>query len=104
MSLMHDIGSVVARECRALGLDAAYSPEVNLYTDPRNGRGQEAFSEEPYLTGEMGVAMTLGIQGGTDGAPCGPQCYSAQDKVTTKKKGGKRRKRGLMGVLCRLEQ
>lgn len=40
VSLARKLGEVLARECRAFGIDAAYSPEVNLYTDPRNGRLQ----------------------------------------------------------------
>lgn len=36
--------------------------QINLYTDPRHGRGQEAFSEDPFLTAELGVAWVLGQQ------------------------------------------
>ena len=40
-----------------------WSPNVNMFRDPRWGRGQETFGEDPYLTGEMGVAFVEGIQG-----------------------------------------
>ncbi|MFI3249080.1 MAG: glycoside hydrolase family 3 C-terminal domain-containing protein [Rikenellaceae bacterium] len=40
-----------------------YSPSINIYRDPRWGRGQETFGEDPYLTGRMGVAYIKGLQG-----------------------------------------
>lgn len=40
-----------------------WSPNVNLFRDPRWGRGQETWGEDPYLTGEMGSAFVRGLQG-----------------------------------------
>lgn len=40
-----------------------WSPNVNLFRDPRWGRGQETWGEDPYLTGEMGAAFVRGMQG-----------------------------------------
>lgn len=80
VSLARALGEVLGRECRALGIDAAYSPEVNLYTDPRNGRLQEGFSEDPRLTAELAVAQVLGEQGAGPG-PLGPRTYLPSDKV-----------------------
>ncbi|MFR9650610.1 MAG: glycoside hydrolase family 3 N-terminal domain-containing protein [Rikenellaceae bacterium] len=40
-----------------------YSPNVNIYRDPRWGRGQETYGEDPYLTSRMGVAFVKGLQG-----------------------------------------
>lgn len=40
-----------------------WSPNVNIFRDPRWGRGQETWGEDPYLTGEMGSAFVRGIQG-----------------------------------------
>ncbi len=40
-----------------------WSPNVNIFRDPRWGRGQETWGEDPFLTGEMGVAFVRGIQG-----------------------------------------
>ena len=40
-----------------------WSPNVNLFRDPRWGRGQETFGEDPYLTGRMGVTFVKGLQG-----------------------------------------
>lgn len=40
-----------------------WSPNVNIFRDPRWGRGQETYGEDPFLTGQMGVAFVKGIQG-----------------------------------------
>ena len=40
-----------------------WSPNVNLFRDPRWGRGQETYGEDPYLTGRLGVAFVKGLQG-----------------------------------------
>ncbi|MEI8195654.1 MAG: glycoside hydrolase family 3 N-terminal domain-containing protein, partial [Phycisphaerae bacterium] len=44
------------------GLDM-WSPNINIFRDPRWGRGQETYGEDPYLTGRMGVAFVQGLQG-----------------------------------------
>lgn len=40
-----------------------WSPNINLFRDPRWGRGQETYGEDPYLTGRMAVAFIHGLQG-----------------------------------------
>ena len=40
-----------------------WSPNINIFRDPRWGRGQETYGEDPYLTGRMGVAFVHGVQG-----------------------------------------
>jgi len=40
-----------------------WTPNINIFRDPRWGRGQETFGEDPFLTGELGVAMVRGLQG-----------------------------------------
>lgn len=40
-----------------------WSPNINIFRDPRWGRGQETYGEDPYLTGEIGSAFVKGIQG-----------------------------------------
>ena len=44
------------------GLDF-WAPNLNLFRDPRWGRGQETYGEDPYLTGRLGVAYVTGMQG-----------------------------------------
>ncbi len=40
-----------------------WSPNINIFRDPRWGRGQETYGEDPYLTTRLGVAFTKGLQG-----------------------------------------
>lgn len=44
-----------------------WTPTVNIYRDPRWGRGIETYGEDPYLTSRMGVEVVKGLQGGNDG-------------------------------------
>lgn len=47
---------------RYLGL-TYWTPNINIFRDPRWGRGQETYGEDPYLTGTMGKAFVTGLQG-----------------------------------------
>lgn len=40
-----------------------WTPNINIFRDPRWGRGQETYGEDPYLTAKMGVAMVRGLEG-----------------------------------------
>lgn len=44
-----------------------WTPTVNIYRDPRWGRGIETYGEDPYLTSRMGVQVVKALQGGNDG-------------------------------------
>lgn len=75
--LVGRVAAVVSAEARAKHHAAAragfhgqqyqgltfWTPNVNIFRDPRWGRGQETFGEDPYLTGELGLAMVRGLQG-----------------------------------------
>lgn len=74
--LLHKAGDVAATEGRAKynALSAEndrdiykgltfWSPNVNIFRDPRWGRGQETYGEDPYLTSRLGVAYVEGLQG-----------------------------------------
>lgn len=74
--LLERIGSAIADEGRAkfrlssaAGNHARYTgltfwtPTINIYRDPRWGRGQETYGEDPFLTAAMGRAMVRGLQG-----------------------------------------
>jgi beta-glucosidase len=74
--LLGQIGAVVSTEARAKYNDAIahgnhdryygltiWSPNINIFRDPRWGRGQETYGEDPYLTSRLGVAFVEGIQG-----------------------------------------
>jgi beta-glucosidase len=68
---------IISREFRAKHLAArlrfggsdwfrgltVWSPNINIFRDPRWGRGQETYGEDPYLTAQMGVAFVRGLQG-----------------------------------------
>jgi beta-glucosidase len=74
--LIHEMAVVIGTEARAKhnqavragrrdimeGLDF-WSPNINIFRDPRWGRGQETYGEDPFLTGRMGVAFVTGLQG-----------------------------------------
>jgi beta-glucosidase len=74
--LMLQVGDAIAIEGRAKYNDALrhddhgifagltfWSPNINIFRDPRWGRGQETYGEDPYLTSRMGVAFIRGLQG-----------------------------------------
>lgn len=60
--LIRDIADVTAKEALALGYTNIYSPILDLSRDPRWGRVVECYSEDPYLTGELGKQMIHGLQ------------------------------------------
>ena len=74
--LMKETGDVIATEGRAKYNEYSeqndrdiykgltfWSPNVNIFRDPRWGRGHETYGEDPYLTGELGKAFVEGLQG-----------------------------------------
>src|SRR6476660_2120196 len=50
------------RHLQYMGL-SFWSPNINIFRDPRWGRGQETYGEDPFLTGTMGTAFVRGMQG-----------------------------------------
>ncbi len=74
--LIHRVAEVISTEARAKYNDAIqhgntgryfgltfWSPNINIFRDPRWGRGQETYGEDPYLTSRIGVAFVTGLQG-----------------------------------------
>jgi beta-glucosidase len=74
--LVHRVSSVIGEEARAKYEEAIrhdnhsiffgltiWSPNINIFRDPRWGRGQETYGEDPYLTSRLGVAFVKGLQG-----------------------------------------
>jgi len=68
--LITQVYTVVAREARARGVQLLLTPVINLGRDPRWGRIEETFGEDPYIASRMGVAEVRGLQGDT--LPLGP--------------------------------
>src|SRR5207302_2631807 len=64
-ALLTRVFGVAAREMRARGATLALAPVVDVARDPRWGRIEETYGEDPYLVGEMGVAAIKGFQGTT---------------------------------------
>jgi beta-glucosidase len=62
-TLAHDTGAVIAAEMRARGIDMCLGPVLDLAREPRWGRIEEDMGEDPYLTGQMGLAYVQGMQG-----------------------------------------
>jgi beta-glucosidase len=75
--LLHDVAATISAEVRGLhalgrstghlgrigtGLDT-WSPNINIFRDPRWGRGQETYGEDPFLTARLAVAYVRGMQG-----------------------------------------
>ncbi len=56
-------GAAIAAEARSNGVDMILAPVLDLARDPRWGRIEEDFGEDPYLTGQMGLAYVRGAQG-----------------------------------------
>ena len=63
--LIEEIFTHVARQTRGRGVAVGLSPVLDLIRDPRWGRCEEFFGEDPYLVGEMGQAAVRGLQGRT---------------------------------------
>jgi beta-glucosidase len=61
--LVRDVSSLIASEVRPRGVHLVLSPVVDVARDPRWGRIEETFGEDPFLVGEMGVASVEGLQG-----------------------------------------
>src|SRR5258708_832494 len=73
--LIHRVADVISTEARAKYNDAIqhgntgryfgltfWSPNINIFRDPRCGRGQETYGEDPYLTSRIGVAFVTCLQ------------------------------------------
>jgi beta-glucosidase len=81
--LIREINAVIAKEIRARGVSLALSPVVDVARDPRWGRFEETFGEDPYLVGEMGVAAVEGLQGKNKATTLGPDKVFATLKHLT---------------------
>ena len=66
IELFDEIYSTVALEARALGIHHLFSPNLDIVRDPRWGRTDENFGEDPYLTSRLGVAFIKALQGSGD--------------------------------------
>ena len=61
--LQQRMAGAMAAEMRAQGLTVLFAPDLDVIRDPRYGRCEENFGEDPYLVAQMGRAMVRGLQG-----------------------------------------
>ncbi len=61
--LVEELYTMTAKEARAVGTHLALTPVVDVAREPRWGRVEETFGEDPYLVGQMGLAAVRGFQG-----------------------------------------
>ena len=88
-ALLHKVFTAVSDEARVKAQQAKrsgdikryqslsfWTPNINIFRDPRWGRGQETYGEDPYLTSKMGLAVVRGLQGvGYNGEDLGVSKY-----------------------------
>jgi len=67
LELCEQIYDIVALEMRMRGAQHALAPVIDVARDPRWGRIEETFGEDPFLNGQLGAAVVRGLQGSTDG-------------------------------------
>ena len=95
-ALLYRVFTAVSDEARAKNQEAKksgkvlryqglsyWTPNINIFRDPRWGRGQETYGEDPYLTERMGLAVVNGLQGDSYTGPTTP---AGQQKPATKYK------------------
>jgi beta-glucosidase-like glycosyl hydrolase len=80
-SLAENVGSVIAREARAVGINRGLCPVLQVITDCRFCRMPESFGEDPMAVSTMGAAITRGLGGGG-----GPSTYLPLEKLQTEAK------------------
>jgi beta-glucosidase len=66
-TLVHQVFGEIGLEAGLSGTDLVLAPVLDLAQDPRWGRVEETYGEDPYLNARMGVAAITGLQGGTSG-------------------------------------
>ncbi|UCE88056.1 MAG: glycoside hydrolase family 3 C-terminal domain-containing protein [Deltaproteobacteria bacterium] len=64
-ALVRELADVIRRQMRAVGARHSLAPVLDVARDPRWGRTEETFGEDPYLVARMGVAYVQGLQGET---------------------------------------
>ncbi|MEW9548854.1 glycoside hydrolase family 3 protein [Nonomuraea sp. NPDC050783] len=80
LGLVRRAGRLLAQEARRKGVHVLLAPTLNLHRSPLGGRHFECYSEDPYLTGEVGAAYVEGVQEG--GVATTPKHFVANDFET----------------------
>jgi beta-glucosidase len=74
-ALVRQVFDSAADEMASAGTNQAFTPVIDLARDPRWGRTEETYGEDPYLVSRMGVAAIEGLQGGPQGASPGEYLF-----------------------------
>ncbi|MFI6450890.1 glycoside hydrolase family 3 protein [Streptosporangium amethystogenes] len=80
VELVREVGRLLGQEARRKGVHVLLAPTLNLHRSPLGGRHFECFSEDPYLTGEIGAAYVEGVQ--SRGVATTPKHFVANDSET----------------------
>lgn len=80
--LIEKMAAATAKEAKAVGVVQALSPDLDVVREPRWGRGEETYGEDPFLTGKLGLAYVRGMQGtkqeiGPDNLVCTVKHFAA---------------------------
>jgi beta-glucosidase len=73
--LLEEVATAIGKEARARGIRQLLSPTINIARDPRCGRTEETYGEDPYLASRMAVAFVRGVQ--SQGVVTTPKHYAA---------------------------
>ncbi len=73
--LLHEVAKAIGREARTRGIRQLLSPTINIARDPRCGRTEETYGEDPYLAARMAVAFVKGVQ--SQGVVATPKHFAA---------------------------
>jgi beta-glucosidase len=73
--LLQEVATAIGKETRARGIRQLLSPTINIARDPRCGRTEETYGEDPYLASRMAVAFVRGVQ--SQGVVTTPKHYAA---------------------------
>lgn len=73
--LLEEVAHAIGRETRSRGIRQLLSPTINIARDPRCGRTEETYGEDPFLTAEMAVAFVRGVQ--SEGVVTTPKHFAA---------------------------